>query len=71
MRRSDISEEEFVKKRRVETAPLLRKFKKWMKEQQKTVNPESLLGKAVSYTLNEYIRLVRYLKYAYITPDNN
>ena len=42
-----------------------------MKDLQETVNPESLIGIAVSYTLNEYVRLVRYLKYAYITPDNN
>ena len=33
--------------------------------------PKSLAGKAISYTLNEYVRLVRYLKYDYISPDNN
>ena len=37
----------------------------------KTVPPQSLLGQAVSYTLSEYKRLVRYLKYAWLTPDNN
>ncbi len=71
LREEKLSEEEFVKKRRTKTSLLLRKFKKWMKEQQKVVTPENLPGKAISYTLNEYIKLVRYLKYAYITPDNN
>jgi hypothetical protein len=28
-------------------------------------------GAAVSYALSEYIKIVRYLKYEYLTPDNN
>ena len=71
LRKEDLKEEEFVLKRRQEAIPVLKKFIKWMKEKEKVVVPESLAGKAISYTLNEYVKLVRYLKYAYITPDNN
>ena len=57
--------------RRKAAAPVFREFKKWLTTMSKTVPPQSLLGKAVSYTLSEFQRLVRYLKYAYLTPDNN
>ena len=33
--------------------------------------PGTKLGEAVTYTLNEYYKLVRYMKYAFPTPDNN
>ena len=52
-------------------APVFRKFKKWLLEVSLAVPSESLLGKAVSYTLSDFQRLVRYLKYAYLVPDNN
>jgi len=68
---ANLSDDEFVVVRRRAAAPVLREFKKWLEEMAKTVPPQSLLGRAVSYTLAEYKRLVRYLKYAYLTPDNN
>ena len=61
----------FMVERRKAAAAVFRQFKKWLNTMSKTVPPKSLLGKAVSYTLSEYQRLVRYLKYAYLTPDNN
>ena len=66
-----LTDDEFVVARRKAAAPVLRKFKKWLEAMKGTVPPQSLLGKAVSYTLSEYRRLVRYLKYAWLTPDNN
>ncbi len=71
LRAADLPVQRFVIDRRKAAAPIFRKFKKWLNAMSKTVPDESLLGKAVSYTLTEYKRLVRYLKYAYLTPDNN
>ena len=71
LRDADLSDDEFVVARRKAAAPVLREFKKWLEGMRETVPPQSLLGQAVSYTLSEYKRLVRYLKYAYLTPDNN
>ena len=71
LRDAKLSDNGFVVSRRKAAAPVLRKFKKWLEGIAKTVPPKSLLGQAVSYTLLEYKRLVRYLKYAYLTPDNN
>lgn len=71
LREQQLSAEEFVDKRRRAVAPVFREFKRWLIEMSLTVPPRSLLGNAISYTLKEYQRLVRYLKYAYLTPDNN
>ena len=71
LRAAKLPDNTFVIERRKAAAPILRKFKKWLKATKGTVPDESLLGKAISYTLNEFKRLVRYLKYAYLTPDNN
>ena len=37
----------------------------------KIVPPQSKLGEAVGYALNEYQKLVHYLKYPYTSADNN
>lgn len=70
LRDANLSDNEFVVARRKAAAPVFREFRKWLEAMAKTVPPQSLLGQAVSYTLSEYKRLVRYLKYAYLTPDN-
>ena len=71
LRKENLSAEEFVNRRRKRVIPVLKKFRKWLKTQSEVAAPESLVGKAISYTINEYVRLVRYLKYDYISPDNN
>ena len=71
LRDASLQDDEFVIARRKAAAPVLREFKKWLEAMAKTVPPQSLLGRAVSYTLSKYKRLVRYLKFAYLTPDNN
>ena len=53
------------------TVPVLEKFKNWLDEHAITVNPKSLLGKAISYTIGQWTRLIQYVEYGYITPDNN
>lgn len=71
LRSQELPDRQFVEQRRRLSAPVLRKLHKWLEVMSKNVLPESLLGKAVSYALGEYRRIVRYLKYSYLTPDNN
>ena len=71
LRAKELPEDQFIRARRRAAAPVFRKFKKWLLEVSLAVPSESLLGKAVSYTLSDFQRLVRYLKYAYLVPDNN
>lgn len=66
-----IDEAEFEKKRKENVMPFFDKFKRWMLKMQHEVLPQSLTGKAISYTLKEWDKLIRYLDKWYLTPDNN
>lgn len=66
-----ITAEEFIKKRRERVIPIFKEFKDWVIEIKPKVRPNSKLGKAVSYSLNQWDRLQKYLDCAELTPDNN
>ena len=63
--------DQLVALRHKEVKPLLDKFRKWLEKKSLQVVPKSLLGKSVSYTLDQWPRLVAYLDVGYATPDNN
>lgn len=62
---------ELVRLRKDEAEPILEKFRIWLEKKSFQVVPKSLLGKAVSYTLSQWERLVRYVENGVVTPDNN
>jgi len=66
-----LNSEQLVIVRQNEAKPLLEKFRKWLEKKALHVVPKSLLGKAVSYSLDQWPRLVGYLEVGYATPDNN
>lgn len=70
-KRKSLAGEELVIYRKKHAEPLLEKFNKWLKKKSLTTTPQSLLGKAVSYTLKQWTRLEAYIKYEDATPDNN
>lgn len=51
--------------------PVLARFKKWLDEKVVLTPPGGLLGKAISYTLNQWPRLLVYLEDGRLRPDNN
>lgn len=51
--------------------PLLEAFRKWLDEQAPQVLPESLLGKAISYTRNQWTYNSRYVSDGHAPVDNN
>ena len=51
--------------------PILNEFKKWLDAKVEQAPPKSLLGKAISYTLNQWHRLARYTEDGRVGPDNN
>jgi transposase len=57
--------------RQQHSVPLLVSFKAWLDEQAPQVLPESLLGKAISYTLNQWKYLSRYVSDGRAPVDNN
>ncbi|PKH02519.1 IS66 family transposase, partial [Psychromonas sp. MB-3u-54] len=66
-----LSAKERQKIRRKEALPILDKFKKWLDETTQTLLPKSYLGTAVSYTLNYWQALTRYVENGELGIDNN
>jgi transposase len=57
--------------RQEKAKPLLADFESWLEEVQLAVPPKCLLGKAISYALDQWPRLEHYLEAGYRRPDNN
>jgi len=57
--------------RQEHSVPLLEAFKAWLDTQAPQVLPESLLGKAISYTINQWEYLSRYVIDGRAPVDNN
>ena len=66
-----MSAEDLYRERQEKAVPILNEFKKWLDARVEQVPPKSLLGKAISYTLNQWHRLIRYTEDGRIAPDNN
>jgi len=64
-------EDGFVAERRALVVPILEDLKAWLEARSQEVLPRSALGIAVSYTLDLWPRLIRYLDCPSLTPDNN
>jgi hypothetical protein len=64
-------EEQRRQSRQQQATPVLAALKQWLDAQQGQVLPQSTLGKAVGYALNNWEALQRYLEQGYLTIDNN
>ncbi|QDU19817.1 Transposase IS66 family protein [Urbifossiella limnaea] len=60
-----------VSRRQTRAGPILRKLGAWLDAEQRTALPKSPFGQAVSYALNLWPTLGRYLNDARFTIDNN
>jgi len=67
----DKDSENFVRKRKAETEPVLKQFKAWLDKRNDEVLPTSLLGKAIYYSLSHWGKMTAYLESPHLTPDNN
>ena len=65
----DLLAKKAIRKRKAK--PILRNYKKWLLIQSERVLPKSPLGNAISYTLNNWIALTRYLGNGILDIDNN
>jgi len=68
---SGFSPKEIHEMRQEKAKPILAKFKRWLDKKKDTVAPKTLIGKAVSYTLNQWNRLENYIKDGNAGIDNN
>lgn len=60
-----------LNERKAESAPILKRLKEWLDQQKLVSLPKSPFGKAVTYALNNWDGLNRYLKDGALTIDNN
>jgi transposase len=66
-----LSPTEIYELRQEQAKPILEEFKDWLEQKQAQTPPKGLLGKAVSYTLRQWHRLIGYLEDGHLCPDNN
>jgi transposase len=59
--KNELSPEQIYELRREKAEPILEEFKAWMDKRVDQTPPKSLLGKAFSYALTNWPRLIRYL----------
>lgn len=71
LRNKQLDDCDFAVQRRKLVIPVWQKFHKWLRAMENVVPPGSKVGQAISYTLKEYQKMVRYMKNACTTPDNN
>ena len=67
----EVSPDEIYQLRQKRLKTILAEFKKWLTEKYLQTPPRGLLGKAISYCLNRWESLERYLKNGRIQIDNN
>jgi transposase len=70
-RENNYSVDEIYRMRQEEAKPILGNFKKWLSKKSHQSPPKGLLGKAVSYALNQWHRLEGYIEDGNLTIDNN
>jgi transposase len=70
-KKANFSPEALMAMREEKVKPILAKIKKLLEESVDAVPPKSLLGKAVSYSLGQWLRIEAYLQDPRLTPDNN
>ena len=64
-------DETFLEARRSKAEPIFASIKKWLDKKALHVPPSTALGKAVSYTLGQWDKLIRYVESPHLTPDTN
>lgn len=67
----DETPEEKYRIRQAEALPLLTQFKDWLDKSALHVPPKTALGKAISYSLNQWPKLIRYIEDGNLNIDNN
>jgi transposase len=67
----ELGYEELYEERQKYAKPILDEFKGWLDEISPKTPPKGLLGKAISYALGQWDRLVRYIDDGRLRPDNN
>lgn len=63
--------DQIKEERQKRSLPILEKFRNWMDEEQKRSLPQSLLGKAIHYALDQWPKLIKFCEHGLVPIDNN
>lgn len=64
-------DEQFRAERERRVRPQLEKLHGWLQKKQLQLPPKTALGKAVTYALSQWPKMIRYLECEHLTPDTN
>jgi transposase len=67
----DLDPQEIYQLRQEKAKPILDDFKIWLDARQPVTPPKGLLGKAISYALKHWEKLIVYIEDGRLSPDNN
>jgi len=67
----DKQTEKFLLDRKEASEPVLNEFRTWLEKRKDEVPESTKLGTAISYSLSQWDKLIKYLESPYLTPDNN
>jgi transposase len=67
----ELTPEQLLVERLDKGKPILDVFKTWLDKKSMHTPPRGLLGKAVTYALNQWDRLIKYVEDPCLRPDNN
>jgi len=70
-KKCELSHEKIFQLRQEKAVPILDEFKTWLSTRSMQTPPKGFLGRAISYTLGQWDRLVGYLEDGRLSPDNN
>ena len=71
LKRSKAPPEQVLAHRQKQAKLILEQFHQWLLKRSAQATPKGLLGKAISYALSQWPRLLVYLEEPLLTPDNN
>lgn len=67
----NLSPDKLHELRQKKSVPILKEFKKWLDHMVDKTPPKGLLGKAITYSLNQWHRISAYAETGFARPDNN
>lgn len=70
-RESALSHDERQSLRQDKALPVLKELESWLRQNHLTTLPESKIGKAITYAIKRWDKLVRYVEYGQVEIDNN
>jgi hypothetical protein len=70
-RDEELDYEQIKQLRQEKSLPVLQDMEQWLNEEQTHVVPKSVIGQAISYTINLWPRLRRYVEQGRFSIDNN